>query len=126
MAKKVKRGHAPKDTHPSNHFHLTKGQAAIGEERSNPNYNLGKPTAGASVKASMKATKQRHVNLAKAAHAHTQVSPGLTDGVVRPVKGSGDFGGKRLGARIRSAEVHTGITPRGSNLVESEPYDGEV
>jgi hypothetical protein len=87
---------------------------------------MGKPTAGANVNASMKANKQRHVNLVKTANAHTQVSPGPTDGVVRPVKGSGDFGGKALSARIRRAKVRTGITPRGSNLIESEPYSGEV
>jgi hypothetical protein len=126
MAKKVKRSHAPKDTHPSGHFQLTKGDRAIGEERSSPEYDMGKPPAGSNVNTSMKANKQRRVDLVNRAHAHTQVSPGPTDGVVRPVQGSGDFSGKALAARIRKAKVRTGIMPRGSNLIESEPYSGEV
>jgi hypothetical protein len=85
----TKRSHGFKsrgnDTHPSSAFELVKGQRAIGEERTSPDYNLGKPNGGHALDASMKANKKRHVDLAKRAHAHTQVSPGPTDGVVQPV-----------------------------------------
>ena len=126
----TKRSHGFKsrrnDTHPSSAFELVKGQRAIGEERTSPDYNLGKPNGGHALDVSMKANKKHHVDLAKRAHAHTQVSPGPTDGIVRPVQGSGDFGGKAFAARIRKAKVRTGTTPRGSNFPECEPYSGEV
>jgi hypothetical protein len=116
MAKKV-------DQHPvgEGNFDIVKGTKATSEPRSNKQWGVAPAPKGA--KSSMKKAKQAQNTLVRAAHAHTAVSP---DGTKSSVRGSGDFGGKALAARIRTAKVRTGITPRGSNLVESEPYSGEV
>ncbi|HEY7230053.1 MAG TPA: hypothetical protein VH558_06760 [Pseudolabrys sp.] len=116
MAKKVAQ-------HPGSegNFDIIKGTKATAEPRSNKQWGVA--PAPKSAKASMKRAKQAHKTLARAAHAHTAVNP---EGTASKLKGSGDFGSKALAARIRIAKVRTGITPRGSNLVESEPYSGEV
>jgi hypothetical protein len=102
-------------------FDIVKGTKATSEPRSNKQWGVAKAPKGA--QASMKRTKQAQKTLVRAAHAHTAVHP---EGVKSTLKGSGDFGSKALAARIRTARVRPGITPRGANLVESEPYSGEV
>src|SRR3974377_916956 len=92
-------------------FPIVKGSKAISESRSNKQWDVAPQPKGA--KASMKRAKQAHKTLVRAAHAHTAVSP---DGARSKLTGSGDFGGKALAARIRTAKVRTGIIPRGSNL----------
>ncbi len=89
-----------KNNHPQNLKHPN--QSAVGDRN-----------FAAELPKEMGKQNKRHSALAKAAHGSA--------------KGSGDYGGtKTVHARIRRSLVTTGITPRGSNVVSSEPYSGEV